>query len=151
MCISGTAYATVHGWRDCLCDAIVFVRAHPHPAILAVDLKSGRIDVDEVVEQLRNGAEVADRLGWPERERPTFLPVVLSGRRQDPNVHRLLQSPASRVRFRSRPPIRIDVRPCGTALGELLGRGSVPGLGGNRGPKRGARNLARNGSGHPPG
>lgn len=82
---------------------------------MAVELKAGGIDAEVVVEQLRNGAILAERLlevGRPAR----FHAVLAHAQRLHPREVRVLRQ--GRVRFMGRA-YPIEPRPCGFGLDDL--------------------------------
>ena len=80
--------------------------------VAPLELKGGRLDATEVVEQIQAGASVADHI-VPREAQTRFRPIVVHGR----GIHRaelkLLQK--RRVRFRNQNSLIGKVR-CGTSL-----------------------------------
>lgn len=88
--------------------------------VVPLELKRGKLDSGEMVEQLRAGAEFADRV-VPKGASVRFLPIAVCGGK----VHRIerdkLRSNASRIRFRGQY-VYIELLKCGQALAEKLRR-----------------------------
>ena len=86
--------------------------------VAPLELKGGKLNASDVVEQLQSGARVADHI-LPSAARTRFRPVVAYRRRIHRAEHKRLQS--SRVRFRRQERLIKRVK-CGTSLMDALNK-----------------------------
>lgn len=59
-CLSGTRHQKNHNYRPKLCDFVVFWVTGKVERAIAVEMKTGRFDLAHAVEQLQNGAQLAE-------------------------------------------------------------------------------------------
>ena len=111
-------YVSLRGFTKRLCDYLLFYD-NAVLIVIAIELKGGRIHANEVIEQIRNGAKVAERFAKPENL-CKFFPIVLFGRRTRSMEFRVLGRPHNKVAFRGER-IRVYVGRCGSQLTDFIG------------------------------
>ena len=104
--------------REKKCDYIYFGVEDDAGWVAPLELKGGRLDASEVVEQLQAGASVADHI-VPREAQTRFRPIVVHGR----GIHRaeLKHLQKRRVRFRNQNNLVGKAR-CGTSLADALNK-----------------------------
>ena len=100
------------------CDYLLVAEGeHAHGWVVVLELKRGRLDVDQVVRQLRAGASAAEKL-VPRGEAFRFRPVAAYG--SMPKYERTkLRDKANRIRFHKYKE-RIRLMHCGAKLAKAL-------------------------------
>jgi hypothetical protein len=111
--INGTKYQAQHDYHDKLCDLLFAWNRTSDLAASVIELKSGKLNVDNVVKQLQNGADILDDL--LKGLRCNFLPVLIHGPLRTIDVRKFEKQ---RIRFRSNSS-RIELRRCGSRLVEF--------------------------------
>ena len=90
-----------HGHRGKRCDFILFVLGHGRKLVAApIELKSGRVDVSDALEQLQEGATFAERFA-PDVSGAVCRPILFHGSKIHPTESEHAQSRENPV-FRSR-------------------------------------------------
>jgi hypothetical protein len=113
MTLSGTLYQTAHSYSSKLCDVLFAWNRLTGLVASVLELKGGRFDVSDVVEQLQHGAEIVDTLltGIP----CTFLPVLLHRGMRTIEVREFRRRP---IYFRQKR-IAIDLKRCGNSVSDF--------------------------------
>ena len=88
--------------------------------VIPLELKRGKLDAGEAVEQLRAGARFAEGV-VPRGASVRFLPIAVCGGRVHHIERRKLRSNASRIRFRGQY-VYIELLKCGQPLTQALRR-----------------------------
>lgn len=111
--ISGTKYQMQHDYNDKLCDLLFAWNRAADLAASVLEMKSGKFDVDDVVKQLQNGADIIDDL--LKGLACNFLPILIHGPIRTIDVRKFDKQ---RVKFRNNR-VRIELRRCGSKLVDL--------------------------------
>ena len=85
--------------------------------VVPLELKRGRAEASEVVQQLQAGAEIAEKL-VDDNLNVRFFPVIVSGS-MNMAQRRTLKKPASRIRFHGKQAFADRIR-CGAPLADAL-------------------------------
>ena len=109
--LSGTSHQKNHGHKTELCDFLIFYSVS-HERVYALEMKSGRVDVGKVVDQVQAGATLLEEMTKGESA-VVFSPILVHGGGISAPERKTLAR--RRVRFRDKEYQLFRLK-CGSAL-----------------------------------